>query len=118
MAQIDLPDFDDMQKVIEKMSDLSLKIELLKLEIEVAESEIVTTCMTDTRFFVGGKPPSMSLITSTFARTGLNGELVPKRQELAKLESLLEVLRRSYDLMKSRIDVWRSLQANERASVM
>jgi len=113
--QIDLPDFDDLMDRIQTIGKLSEEKEYIEIEIMVREADIVRTVTTDKNYFINDKPPAMNFVEATYKRTGLNGELVEYRQRLANVSARLEVARKSYDLLKSRIEVWRSIQANERS---
>ena len=115
MSQINLPDFDDIAGIIDKIGEVSARKEQIELEISVKVAEIFRKCSTDSMMFVNGKAPAVSYIENTFKTTGFNGELIPLRQELAMSIARLEVYKRQYELMKLRIDVWRSQQATERS---
>lgn len=115
---VDLPDFDDMQRAVDQIGELSRNKVLLDIEIKAAEADITRVCTSDPKYYVGGKPPSVAYIESTFKYTGFGGELIDKRKELAALTSALEVARLTYQLLQYKIDVWRSQVANERASLL
>jgi hypothetical protein len=112
-----LPDFDDLQRLIENIGYLSLEKEKLAIDIMMAEANIVRTCTTDAKYFANGKPPTMSFLDATYKQTGFDGELVPLRHQLARVTASLEVMRKTYDLTKNRIEVWRSEQATQRAAL-
>jgi hypothetical protein len=116
MTTIKLPDFDDMAKLIEEISDTNLRRMMLDIEIKSKEAEIVRLSSTEDKYFVNGKPPSVAYLEATLKFTGMDSELISKRQALAELTSKLDQYRLLYDLMKSKIDVWRSQTANERVA--
>lgn len=115
MKQVDLPDFEDLTGMIDKIGELSLKKEKLELDISLREADVFRVCMTDELFFMNGKPPAVSYVEATYKRTGLQGDIIPLRVELAEVTARLEVARKSYELMKIKIDTWRSQQATERS---
>lgn len=115
---VDLPDFEEMAGIIEKIGELSSEKGRLELEIYLREAEIVATCMSDTKYFVNDKPPSMALIQSLWLRAGLDGELVQKRERLVILDSAIDVLKKKFELLKLKINVWQTVEANKRASVI
>ena len=117
MTTIKLPDFDDMANLIDNISDTNLRRMMLDIEIKAREAEIVKMSSTDDKYFVNGKPPSVAYLEATCRFTGMDSELISKRQALSELTAKLEQYRLMYDLMKSRIDVWRSQTANERVAV-
>lgn len=114
---MNLPDFDDMAKAIDKISALALKKSLLEVEIKSLECKVFTVAMTDPAYLQGGKPPSTTYIENAFKYTGLGGEILPLRVELAKVSSELEKERLDFDLMKDAIEIWRSEQATQRISL-
>lgn len=118
MKKINIPDFDDMQKAISEIQDLSVSRLSLEIDIKSKEAEIIFKVLGDSKYFVNSKIPSMTFIDSTYKYTGLDGELLPLRKELARLVALLEYAKNSFYLMKSAIDVWRSQTANERATLL
>jgi hypothetical protein len=111
---VQLPDFDDMAKMIENIYEASLRKMMLDLEIHSKEAEIIRQSVSDENFFVNGKPPSIAYLESTVKFTGANGELVEMRKALSESAASLERSRLLYDLMVKKIEVWRSQTANER----
>ena len=109
-----LPDFDDMMKVSDEIGDLLLAKLKLEAEIKSKEAETILKVTTDEKYFVGGKPPSMSFADSTYKVTGLAGELIPMRESLAETTANLEKKKIQYDVYKNLLDMWRTLAANER----
>jgi hypothetical protein len=114
---MELPDFDDLQRLIENIGNLSLQKETLEIDIMMAEATTIRTCTTDPKYFSGGKAPTMSFLEATYKQTGLDGEIVPLRYKLADVTARLEILRKTYDLTKNRIEVWRSEQATQRSAL-
>jgi hypothetical protein len=114
---MELPDFEDMSEAIEKISSLALKKSLLEIEIKKGESLVFTTAMSDPAYLQGGKQPSSAYVENAYKYTGLNGELIPLRVELAVTGATLEKERLSFDLMKDSIEIWRSEMATARVSL-
>lgn len=112
-----LPDFDDLDALIFKIRDFSLEAEYLDVYIKSKEAEIIEDYTTNPSKFSNGKPISMTQLKSTVAFTGENKELVPKRNELARLRAEIEALKLKFGLEKAKIDVWRTQSANERMAV-
>ena len=109
-----LPDFDDMMKVSEEIGELLLEKLKLETAIKGTEAETIFKVTTEEKYFVGGKPPSMSFAESTYNITGLAGELMPMREKLAEITATLEKKKTQYDVYKNMLDMWRTLAANER----
>lgn len=115
--ELELPDFDDMMTIIKSIASLSKDVAMLKLQIALEESKIVTDCTTNSAYWIGGKTPSMSLIESTYKITGFKGELIPKRSRLIEISSELDELRMVFQLMRDKISLYQSESANKRAGL-
>jgi len=109
-----LPDFDDMMNVSSEIGDLLLDKLKLETSIKSAEADTILKVSTEEKYFVGGKPPSMSFAENTYKVTGLAGELIPMREKLAEITANLEKKKIQYDVYKNMLDMWRTLAANER----
>lgn len=118
LAENSIPDFEDMMNVAEKIRDTSLRKTKLELKIDDLVSKTVVKVTTDPAYFTNGKPPSMSFVNSTYLVTGINGDIMALRERLAELESELEYLKNKLYIYREIIDVWRTMSANKRASVM
>lgn len=114
---IELPDFEKLQVLIDRIQKLSLEKSLTEIKIKSMEAEITKTATSTETFFVNGKPPSMEYIKSVYLYTGFDNELVEQRKLLAEIYAELEYARLSLELLKDMIDVWRSEQANQRIAV-
>lgn len=118
MSRIELPDFDDMFAIAERISELTLKKISLSTMIELAQADVVKRATTDTSYFVNGKTPSMDYIKNSWMVTGFNNELVETRIELANVISGLEKAKLEFQIYQDMIDLYRTQAANERASVL
>lgn len=117
ITELNLPDFDDLDKLILEIRDLSLEVEYLDVYIKAKEAEIVEEYTTNPVKFVNGKAVSMTQLKTTVAYTGENGELTERRKELAKARAELEAAKLKFGLEKTKIDVWRTQSANERLAL-
>lgn len=111
---VKIPDFDDMTKLADKIRTLTATKMLLDIKIKAREAEITRIMTNDVQYFQNGKPPSMSLIESTFQYAGLTGELLPMREELAVTISLLEEAKLSFEIYRMQLDLYRTEAANQR----
>lgn len=111
-----LPDFSEFMSVTEEIGKLLYTKLLLEKEIKKLEANVVTEAMVNEKYFIGGKPASMSYIESTLKFTGLDGEIVPLREELARVTGKLEESKLKLYVYKDMLEVWRTLSANERNS--
>lgn len=116
-TELNLPDFDDLDRLIIEIRDLSLEAEYLDVYIKAKEAEIVEEYTTNPVKFVNGKAVSMTQLKTTVAYTGESGELTERRRELAKARAELEAAKLKFGLEKAKIDVWRTQSANERLAL-
>lgn len=116
--KVELPDIERMFSLIDEISVLSYNKIRLELEIKVAEAEIVKEATSNDKYFVSGKPPSMSYIESTWKVTGFENELVKIRSELAKTSTDLENAKLKFYFYRDLIDLYRTQSANERINLV
>jgi hypothetical protein len=117
MTDSELPDFNDMQAQADLIYSLSIEKANLDLTIKIMQADITRKVTTDTAYWVGGKAPSVAYIDATYTVTGLESELTPLKQKLIVSTAELDKAKFSLDLMKTKIDVWRSKMASERVAV-
>lgn len=113
--QLNTPDFDKMEEISSEIHQLQETKLLLEVELSGAEAQTVMEARTNEKYFVNGKPPAMNFIKATYMFSGLRGELVKKRRELARVTADLEKAKRSYYLFKQVVDAWRTQSANARS---
>jgi hypothetical protein len=118
MSQVDLPDFEQMMEVATRISELAKRKLLLDLALKKSEADIALKVMYDETYFQKGKPPSMSFVESTYMVLGLNGELLDVRREYCETVAELERVRMAYDIMKMKVDVYRTESANSRMATL
>ena len=118
MNETNIPDFEDMVKVSEKIRELSLEKTRLELKIDDSFSKTVLQLTTNPEYFVNNKPPSMVFIKATYGFGGLDGKLYEYRIQLGTIEAELEYLKNKLNIYRDMIDVWRTVSANKRASVI
>jgi frataxin-like iron-binding protein CyaY len=114
MDKVELPDFEDIANVIEKIREVSIKKSLIDLEIKVKEAEINIEATRDTKYFVNKKPPSQEYIKNSWRITGFDNELLKPRKHLVTLSAELEYNRLKLALLNNLVDIWRTQSANER----
>ena len=114
-TQLNTPDFDKMEEISNNIHHLQEKKLLLEVELDEAEAKVVMEARTNEEYFINNKPPAMNFIKETYMFSGLNGELIEKRRELARVTADLEKAKRSYYLFKQIIDAWRTQSANARS---
>jgi hypothetical protein len=88
----------------------------LDANIKAGEANVFKVTSTDVQYQQGGKPPAVSYVDNTYKFTGLTGELIPLRDDLAKVTSELEGKKLQMDIYKQMIEIWRTLCSNQRTS--
>lgn len=114
---INLPDFEDLYKIVEEIKNLSIQKSLVEIEINKLEANAVRVATEDPKYFQQGKQLSATYVKSVYEYAGLEGEIIPYRETLSKLAAELEEKRLMFGLQKDLIDIWRSEQANQRISL-
>lgn len=114
MAKIDLPDFDDMINIANKIFDLSMEKSKIDIEIKLKEKEAIEYAYSN--MTIDGKRPSMSYLESTVKVAGIDNNLIELRKKQMELSNEIELFKTVLDIYKLKIEVWRTMSANERAS--
>jgi hypothetical protein len=113
-----IPDFDGFLKLSGEIADTAMEKAKVDAIIKEGEANVFRVCTTEEKYFVGGKPPSMSYIESTYKYSGINGELIDLRLRLSNVSAVLEQKRLVFDIYKTMIEVWRTLCSNQRSGAM
>jgi hypothetical protein len=111
---MDLPNFEKLFELAETIANLTREVGLLDIEIKFDETKIVKTVSTDEKYVKNGKAPATNYIEATYKYAGYDGELIPKRRELAIKESELKKNELAFQVLKMQIDVYRTESANAR----
>lgn len=113
-----VPDFDEMTKLADLIGELTLKKNMLDVEIKFAESQVVKTCQTDKQYFQGEgdkmKPPAMNFLESTWMYTGFKNDILEMRFELATVNANLDKAKLTWEIFKQRFEMYRTESANNR----
>lgn len=109
MSEVNLPDFDEMYTTINSIRKLTVDVAKLDLKIKVLEGEV----------FVRGRDEGLpvSQVTNAYKISGFDGEILPLRAELAEKQAELRFLENTLNLYRSKVEVWRTVSANERISM-
>jgi len=114
MPTVKLPDFDDMMRLANKISDLLKQRLMLEAEISFEEADITINATNTIQ--VNGKPPSMEYIKNSYLIVGMDGGLKDKRKQLADVTAELDRSRLMLQINRDMHDVYRTESANERAA--
>lgn len=107
-----IPDFDDLIKIVDEIGKLSFEKMRLENLIKAAEAETFKIAMS--RPLENGKFPSSSFVSNAYLHTGLDGELINQRQELADISSQLDKRKLILSLYRDMMEMFRTVSANER----
>lgn len=113
-----IPDFEDMLRIAENIKNKLKERILLDNQIKQREAEITREITTNPLYFQNNKPPSMAYIETTFIFTGIRGELIPLRNQLADIISDLEGSKLVFEIMKMQVDIYRTNSANQRHATL
>jgi len=116
--KLELPDLEEMFKIVEDIHTLVVEKSQLDIEIKLEESNITRIVSSDSTYHIGGKPPSQTYIDNTYKYSGLNGELVEKRQRFATVVAEIERQKSRLDLYKQIVEIWRTQEASERKATL
>lgn len=114
--KVDLPDFDSIAEIAEKIYNLTKQKGLLELTIKIQEKEAIEKSIDGIK--IQGKTPSMSYLESTIKITGLENEIIENRKKLYEISAELDYYKNLMDIAKLKIDIWRTLRADERAGLL
>lgn len=115
--RIELPDFEQIIKLVGDIKDTSIALAQAELLLDAKKAEINKKVVEDQKYFVNGKSPSQDYVKQTYLIVGLENELIPLRQTIIDFESKLEFLKRSFEIYKLQIEIWRTQSANERTAL-
>lgn len=113
-----VPDYDTFMELIETIKQLMFRKMSLESQIKDGEAQVFQVVNSNEKYFQGGKPPSVAYIDNMYKYRGINGELIPIREELVKVIAELEGRKLQMDIYKTMIDVWRTLCSNQRIASM
>jgi hypothetical protein len=114
---MELPDFEIMASAVERITSLSEKKGVLEIQIKEQEASIFKRALVEEKYFQNGKPASATFVENAYKYTGFEGEILPLRYELLAVSTQLDNTKANFDLMKNKIEIWRSEQANQRGAV-
>jgi hypothetical protein len=113
-----IPDWGELVSKSNEILELDKIKGSLGVLIKKTEADVVLKSMLDSSHFVNGKIPSMDFVKSTYMYTGFNSELLVLREQLAEITAELNRAEREFDIMKIRIDLYRTESANQRRSLL
>jgi hypothetical protein len=110
-----MPSFEKFLDLAEDIKKLSLAKMKLENKIKSLESDNFKVIMTNTLFFVGGKPVAVSYYDNAYKFTGIEDNLVSYRNDLAETQAELELKKSEFEIYKSMMDLFKVLVYQEKA---
>lgn len=110
-----LPSFDDYMALAEEVKKLSMLKMRLENEIKKRESLVFQRVMNDPALFRQGKSVSVSYFENSYKHCGLEGELLPVRDEYAAVSTELEAKKTQFEIYRQMQDMYRALAYQEKS---
>lgn len=111
-------DLDYMVGLVEDIARFQEDLAKAKLALDMYKAEIARHVTKHENYWINGKPPSMSYISSDYQVLGYDDE---SRKELQNLENAVIELdaeftraRTRFTVEREKLDVWRTASANAR----
>jgi len=120
MAEIELPDFDDLMQIAEDISAAKKRLVLNEAILEDRLAVITQDVSTNEDYFIKEKPASMRYIEVVYHKVGRNEDerkwLLEMRVQISGDEALVKYKEMEYNVYRDMIAVWRTDQANKRGA--
>lgn len=118
--RVELPDFNDMMALADKIGDGKKKLLVLETELDNLLAQITEHVTKHSGFWINNKPPSNVHIKDTYHLLGYNEEtkkqLAELRQRISEAKGDLEKDKLLFNVYQEMINVWRTQSANERGA--
>jgi len=112
----DTPNMEEMYRIVDKIKELTMEYGKLQLKLSAARAAIINKVMSDTNYWIKGKPPSMSFIEKTYLVNGIdNVNLIEIMKEKENVKSELDYNKMLFEIKKLEVEIWRTQSANQRA---
>lgn len=113
-----IPDFSEFEELTRQAAMLQGKLYLLKHQLRMFEAELITTAMLNKDYWREGKRPTVSYCERVVMAIGNTEEdtkrLLHFREGIAKTTEELQLALGMIELMKNRLELYRTMSANER----
>jgi len=113
-----IPDFDLMQALIDQLAEARAREFAVKNHLKEKEADVVREAMLNRDLWEGTKPPTMSYCDKVVSVLGNNDkdkeDLFSTRRELASTMEVIERLQGTIQVMRDKLDLYRTFSANER----
>lgn len=110
-----LPDFQDFMNLAEEIKELYVARMRLENQIKLSESLTFKEVMNNERFFINGKPVPVSYYENRFKHSGIDGETLELRNQLAEIVAGLELKRSQFEIYQRMLEMHKTLVYQEKA---
>lgn len=111
-----LPEFEKFMELAEEIKRISLDKMITDNSIRSIESINFQTVMSDTKYWVDGKKPTVSYYENAFKWDGLDGNLRKLRDQLSELQAELDRKKSEFEVYKQMHDLFKTLVYQERVN--
>lgn len=117
-----LPDFDTMNDTAEANARAKANLEKAKNRLELEIARCIREAMTNSRYWVNNKPPSMSYANAVIAQVGNTPEdaetLERLREQVSNYTETYQATKQLLSNMETQIAMWQTHSANRRKTTV
>ena len=110
-----LPSFEDYLAIAEEIKKIYLNKMIVENAIKSEEAENFKEVMSNPKFWVDGKRPTVSYYESAYKWDGIDNNLRSIRTQLADLQSQLDLKRNQLEIYKQMHDLFKTLVYQEKS---
>lgn len=112
-----LPTFDDLLALSNEIKTLSIRKMKIDSALKADESANFSEVMTNTKYFVGGKPVPVSFFDNAYKYKGIDNNLMVLREDLIEVSGELDSKRAQYELYMKMHDFWKTMVYMEKSTM-
>lgn len=117
-----MPDFDDFEKMAADVARLKADILIAKSNLSQLEAHCMKEALTNSEYWLGGKRPAMNYCEKVVKEIGNTEEdavaLCSYRDQIAVMTEAYQLLQHLITLSRDKLDLYRTLSANQRKSFL
>ena len=120
MSNIELPDFDEMVDMADRIGALKREVAMFEASLDAKIAEITRVVTMNKEYWPTPKVPAMNYIKTVYHVEGhtdvAKKELVMLRTNIFDKQGALKTLELKFQVYRSMIDVWKADQYNKNQS--
>jgi outer membrane protein assembly factor BamD (BamD/ComL family) len=120
MSSFDLPDFDEMVDMTDKIGTLKREVAMFEASLDAKLAEVTRVVTMNKDYWPTAKPPAMNYIKTVYHMEGhteqAKKELDMLRDNIFTKQGDLKTLELKFQVYRSMIDVWKADQYNKNQS--